>query len=120
MTLNEKQYEYLEQVEDHLKHAVNDNYFRIVNRNMLLEFHNIYKDIFKSDSKILNGCSRCILADIKQLATVYFKDKEEKNSIKSIEEPIEEPVEVPVEEEAPKKATKASTTKKTANKNKKK
>lgn len=113
MTLNEKQYEYLEQVEDHLKHAVNENYFRIVNRNMLLEFHNIYKDIFKSDSKILNGCSRCILADIKRLATVYFKDKEEKNSIKSIEEPVEEPV----EEEAPKKMSQYSYGKKTTKTN---
>lgn len=123
MKLTIEDYNKIAEYEKEFSHAINEGYFRIVNRNLLVEYAAIYKRVFNRDSKILNGCSRCILADIKRLATVYFKDKEEKNSIKSIEEPIEEPV----EEEAPKKMsqysygkkatkTNATKTKKTNNK----
>lgn len=116
MTFNEKQYEYLQTMDDSLGHAVNDNYFRVVNRKMLAELAQIYVDAFGGTTKILNGCSKCILADIKRLGKAYFEDKKARKAEKKLIETIE-PVEQPIN---PKRANKASTTKKTANKNKKK
>lgn len=109
MTFNDEQYKYLEQLEESLGHAVNDNYFRVVNRQMLSELAKIYVDVFGGSTKILNGCSKCILTDIKRLGKAYFEDKKAKNKPKKVEN---EPVETKTELETPKKAKKAATTKK--------
>lgn len=127
MTLNEEQYKYLEELEIHLHHALYEGYCRIINRDVLKVMDSIYQDIFKSKSKMLDGCSRCILYDIKKLADIYFKDKKEKESEEAKNIAIEEPIEEPVEEETPKKMsqysygkkatkTNAAKTKKTNNK----
>ena len=112
MTFNDEQYKYLEQLEESLGHAVNDNYFRVVNRQMLAELAKIYVDVFGGTTKILNGCSKCILTDIKRLGKAYFEDKKVKNKPKKAEnEQIEaiEPKEQPIN---PKRTKKTATTKK--------
>ena len=80
MKLTEEQYNLIAEYEKDFSHAINDGYFRIVNRKLLTDYAAIYKSVFKKDSKILNGCSRCVLADIKTLAKVYFDDKAEKEA----------------------------------------
>jgi len=97
MNFKDEQYKYLEQLEESLGHAVNDNYFRVVNRQMLSELAKIYVDVFGGTTKILNGCSKCILADIKRLGKAYFEDKKAKNKPKKVEN---EPIET-IEEEKP-------------------
>ena len=89
MKLNIEDYNFIAEYETEFGHAVNDSYFRIVNRNLLRVCADIYKRVFNRDSKILNGCNRCVLQDIKALATVYFQDKAE--MAKAAEEkPVEE------------------------------
>lgn len=77
MKLNIEDYNYIAEQEKEFAHALNESYFRVINRNMLMEYSKIYKRVFNRDSKILNGCMRCVLNDIKALATVYFNDKKE-------------------------------------------
>ena len=87
MKLTEEQYNLIAEYEKDFRHAINDGYFRIVNRKLLTDYAAIYKSVFKKDSKILNGCSRCVLADIKTLAKVYFDDKAEKEAQIDLIEP---------------------------------
>lgn len=77
MKLSIEDYNKIAEYDKDFSHAINENYFRIVNRNLLKDYAEIYKRMFNRDSKILNGCSRCILQDIKALAKVYFDDKKE-------------------------------------------
>lgn len=77
MKLSIEDYNLIAEQEKEFSHALNESYFRIANRKMLQDYAAIYKRTFNKDSKILNGCNRCVLADIKQLATVYFQDKDE-------------------------------------------
>lgn len=77
MKLTQEEYNKLQEIDSELGHAINDSYFRVVNRKMLQDYAAIYKRVFGRDSKILNGCSRCILNNIKELAKVYFEDKAE-------------------------------------------
>lgn len=93
MKLNIEDYNLIAEYEADFGHAVNEGYFRIVNRNLLKNYADIYKRVFNRDSKILNGCSRCILQDIKSLATIYFQDKKEMEN-----EAKKEAVETPKEE----------------------
>lgn len=99
MKLNIEDYNFIAEYETEFGHAVNDSYFRIVNRNLLRVCADIYKRVFNRDSKILNGCNRCVLQDIKALATVYFQDKAEMT--KAINEIVDENA-----ENEPKKAEK--------------
>lgn len=105
MKLTQEQFDYIAQSEIEFVKAVKENYFRVVNRNMLAEYAKIYKSVFGKDSKILNGCSRCVLTDIKQLAKVYFDDKAELEAQKNIEVADNE-------EEKPQEPVKAETKKK--------
>lgn len=77
MKLSLEDYNKINEYENEFSHALNEGYFRIVNRNLLVEYAAIYKRVFNRDSKILNGCSRCVLQDIKLLAKTYFDDKKE-------------------------------------------
>ena len=88
MKLSIEDFNLIAEQEIEFAHSIKENYFRIANRRMLQDYAAIYKRTFKKESKILNGCNRCVLADIKQLATVYFQDKESMK--KSTEEAIEE------------------------------
>ena len=108
MKLNIEDYNLIAEQEKEFSHALNESYFRIANRKMLQDYAAIYKRTFNKDSKILNGCNRCVLADIKQLATVYFQDKDEMAQNKAIED--ENPV------DTPKKNKTAPKGKKTTNK----
>lgn len=119
MKLNTEDYNFINQYEKEFGHAVNESYFRIVNRSILRECAEIYKRVFNKDSKILNGCNRCVLADIKTLATIYFKDKAEKEAIEAKETPAIELIQ-PECATTETKTEKAATKKKTASKNKKK
>lgn len=110
MKLTLEDYNLIAEYEADFSHAANEGYFRIVNRNLLKNYAEIYKRTFNRDSKILNGCSRCILQDIKQLATIYFQDKKELT--KAINEIVEQPVEEKPVEETPKKTKKTTKNKK--------
>lgn len=114
MRLNLEDYKKISEYEKDFSHSINEGYFRIVNRSLLKDYADIYKRTFNRDSKILNGCSRCILQDIKQLAKTYFDDKKEYEAQnKAVETSNEENV-----TETQPKDKKAQATKKTA-KNKK-
>lgn len=115
MKLSIEDYNKIAEYDKDFSHAINENYFRIVNRNLLKDYAEIYKRVFNRDSKILNGCNRCVLQDIKTLAKVYFDDKKEMTA--KINEIVEEN-----EQETPKMSKYTYGEKKTAKKttNKKK
>lgn len=119
MKLTQEQFNCIAEYESDFGKALNENYFRIVNRKMLLEYDQIYRSVFGRESKILNGCNRCVLSDIKMIARVYFEDKAELEAKKNEEVAVENKE----EEEKPKKMSQYTygdkkETKKTTNKKK--
>ena len=113
MKLSIEDFNLIAEQEAEFSHSIKENYFRIANRKMLQDYAAIYKRTFNKDSKILNGCNRCVLADIKALATVYFQDKEDMT--KAIDEAVEQSIEEkPIT--TPKKNKTASKGKKTTKK----
>lgn len=115
MKLSIEDYNKIAEYDKDFSHALNENYFRIVNRNLLKDYAEIYKRVFNRDSKILNGCNRCVLQDIKLLAKVYFDDKKEMTA--KINEIVDENNK---EEQKPKKMSQYTYGDKKTAKNKKK
>lgn len=122
MNYTQEDYEYMGKFEYHLNTAVNNNYCRIDSKVTLKAFADIYKRTLNKDSKLVTGCSHCVLKDIKTLANLYFSDKAEYEAIEKAQNAIETPVEASQAEavlDTTPKAGKPALKKKTA-KNKKK
>ena len=115
MKLTEQEYELLSKDEMQLEKAIKSNYCRICNKDVLTLYDKIYQRLFKKKSKMLDGCPRCVLSDIKKLAVVYFQDKMAYETQNKPIETIEDEKAI----EKPKKTTKAATTKKKAQNKKK-
>ena len=115
MNYTQEDYEYMGKFEYHLNTAINNNYCRIDSKVTLKAFADIYKRTLNKDSKLVTGCSHCVLKDIKTLANLYFSDKAE---YEAIETPVEASQAEAVLDTTP-KAGKPAAKKKTA-KNKKK
>lgn len=113
MRLTTEDFNSIKEYEQYFSHAINEGYFRIINRGLLKVYAEIYKRVFNKDSKILNGCSLCVLNNIKELAAVYFQDKKElETKAKTAEKQTVA--------EAPAKQTPKTAKKKPTTKNKKK
>ena len=122
MTLTKEEYEYLSAFDYQLHTAVERNYTRIDVRGVLAKMAEIYERVFKSKSKMVGGCNKCVLTDIKRLARVYFEDKKAYDAEKAAVEVENKPVEASVEEKAtdPQPNDEKPATKKKVAKNKKK
>ena len=83
--MTKQQYNKLQQYEEQFRTAVIGSYVRKLYKPNLTELDKIYMEIFKSDSKLLSGCPKCILTAMKKLGTEYFnyqnklKEKENKD-----------------------------------------
>lgn len=115
MRLTTEDYNSINEYEQYFAHAINDGYFRIINRGLLKNYAEIYKRVFNKDSKILNGCNLCVLNNIKELAAVYFQDKKEMETKAKANTAEKQAV-----AEAPAKQTPKTAKKKPTTKNKKK
>lgn len=110
--MNQEDYEFLKNFEYHLGTALNSNYCRLDAKNTLSQIAAIYERTFSTKSKIIGGCNRCALNDIKRLARAYF-------DYKATEKPVEAPAteeSVTTPETTQKPATAKKTTKKTTKK----
>lgn len=68
--MTEELYERLSQYEETLRKA-KDGYYR-ESTHTLNELDGIYKELFPNrPSKVLNGCSRCVLKCLKELGEAY-------------------------------------------------
>lgn len=115
MRLTTEDFNSIKEYEQYFSHAINEGYFRIINRGLLKVYAEIYKRVFNKDSKIMNGCSLCVLNNIKELAAVYFQDKKELETTAKAETAEKQAV-----AEAPAKQTPKTAKKKPTTKNKKK
>lgn len=122
MTLSKEEYEYLSAFDYQFHTALANNYTRIDVRGVLAKMAEIYERVFKTKSKMVGGCNKCVLTDIKRLARVYFEDKAEYDAEKASVEAENKPVEASVEEKTvdPQPNEEKPAKKKKAAKNKKK
>lgn len=77
MILTTEQFEVLKKYDKHMRTAYYADYIRINDRNVFQDLDKVFNEVFHKSSGILNGCMRCILRDIKALATKYIADVKE-------------------------------------------
>lgn len=70
--MTKEQYQILENYKIHLGTAFKANYYRGITSTELKELSSLYEEIFNEPSKLTNGCSHCILADLKRLGGEFF------------------------------------------------
>lgn len=74
MTL--EQYTELSEYETQLHSATYSNFCRFITIEKKKRLSELYAEIFKRKSKMMNGCGSCALREMKELGTQYFKEKE--------------------------------------------
>lgn len=67
-------FEQLKQYEPQFTTIKQSNFCRIPGRRSLEELNDIYIKVFNSQSKLLNGCSACIMDGLRRLAKEYFNE----------------------------------------------
>lgn len=77
MMLTTEQFKVLKKYDKHMRTAYYADYIRINDRNVFQDLDKVFNEVFHKSSGILNGCMRCILRDIKALATKYIADVKE-------------------------------------------
>lgn len=65
------------------------DYIRLTNIKDKEELAKLFKEHFKVDSGILNGCNRCLIRDCKKLGNLFFADEKEYKELELKSESIE-------------------------------
>lgn len=60
------------------------NYCRIPGRRALEELNDAYMKLFNSQSRLLNGCSSCIMDGLRKLSVEYFKEVQNRTEPKVV------------------------------------
>jgi hypothetical protein len=68
-----EQFETLQKYEGQLYNALNLNYARVGEPNMIADLNRISKEV--SNIEIIGGCSHCLMNHLKRLAKPYFEQK---------------------------------------------
>lgn len=68
-----EQFETLQKYEGQLYNALNLNYARVGEPNMIDDLNRISKEV--SNIEIIGGCSHCLMNHLKRLAKPYFEQK---------------------------------------------
>lgn len=71
--LTRKQFEKMTPYRQHLWTAVNCSYARAVGMDGFEALNEVYKELFRKDSGLITGCSRCRLNSLKELGKLYFE-----------------------------------------------
>lgn len=95
MNYTDEIYERLIEFDRQLYTSVQLDYVRFNSLDHKRRLADIYFDHFKKKSGIMDGCSRCMLRDTKQLAKLYFEDKKARETL--VQKELE-PTEVKVDD----------------------
>ena len=64
--------EILEKYDKQFRQIRDSNFCRLPGSTALKELDEVYRNVFGHSSRLLNGCSGCIYASLKELAKHYF------------------------------------------------
>lgn len=73
MYYTKEQFETLQKYEGQLYNALNLNYARVGEPNMIADLNRVSKEV--SNIEIIGGCSHCLMNHLKRLAKPYFEQK---------------------------------------------
>lgn len=73
--ITKEQYELMLPYEKHFWTAINGDYARNVTMEGFNILDEIYKDVYKRDSGLKSGCSRCRLRGLKDLGKLFYEYK---------------------------------------------
>lgn len=94
--INKEIFEQLKPYKLHLGTAYKANYYRGILGNEIKELDKLYQKMFNQPSKLINGCSHCILNDLKRIGEEYFKfeakQEEENTSTPTPTKVVEQPI----------------------------
>lgn len=74
--MTDEQYIELTEYETQLRSAAYGNFVRFVTLDKKKRLSQLYSDILKKKSNMLNGCGTCALREMKELGLLYFSEKE--------------------------------------------
>lgn len=103
--MTHEQYTILQQYEETLSKAQN-GYCRALSSQSLKKLNEVYIELFGEESRLLSGCSACVLKGLKKLAKAYFENPVEEKKEEQVQEqlePKEEIINTEASVEAPKK-----------------
>ena len=83
--ITKEQYERMLPYEQHLFTAVNCDYARNVTEEGFKVLDEVFKEVYKRDSGLLSGCSRCRLRGLKDLGQLFFEFKNAEQTVKESE-----------------------------------
>lgn len=82
--MTDKEFIELQEYEDIFYTATQRNYVMFGSIEKKRRLSELYSSIFNKKSNMLSGCGRCALRETKEIAEVYYKEKE-KTKIEPIE-----------------------------------
>lgn len=74
--MTEEQYKELTEYETQLRTAAYSNFCRFITLERKQRLSELYAEIFKRKSNMMNGCGTCALREMKEMGLLYFKEKE--------------------------------------------
>lgn len=83
--MTDKDYEILMKYEEQLMSAYNSNFTRMMGSTSRKELDGVYRSITGRGSRLIYGCSSCIINELKVLATYLIDEK--KNKVQNELEP---------------------------------
>ena len=74
--MTNEQFIELSEYESQLRSAAYNNFVRFITLDRKKKLSDLYTEIFNKNSRIMNGCGTCALREMKELAQLYFKEKD--------------------------------------------
>ena len=90
--MTNEQFIELTEYESQLRSAAYNNFVRFITMDRKQKLSDLYSEIFNKKSKIMNGCGTCALREMKELAQLYFKEKEirDRKELEPVEDNVTE------------------------------
>lgn len=82
--MNEEIFNILKKYEPQFTTIRQSNFCRIPGRRALEELNDAYIQLFNSQSRLLNGCSNCIMDGLRRLANEYFNEVQRQSEPKPV------------------------------------
>jgi hypothetical protein len=82
--MTDELFEILKQYDFQFRTIRDSNFCRIPGRRALEELNDAYNQLFNSQSKLLNGCSNCIMDGLRRLSEKYFEEVQKRTEPKTV------------------------------------
>lgn len=85
--MTDKQFETLSRYDGVLYTATYCQFARVQTTADLEAINKVWREIYGTNSRLLNSCQRCVLRDLKTIGELYFKEKKAREAVEKELEP---------------------------------